>query len=82
MTSLEKVNNKLSDKKVLKLFKEGKLTMEKKWYKSRTLQIGLLQIVVGVSTALITDITSGVVLTVSGIIAIVLRVVTRSSLIR
>lgn len=53
---------------------------DKKWYKSKTLWINVLLIVVGLATTFIGELQAGVTLTGAGIINTVLRVVSSTKL--
>lgn len=84
MTLMNNYYKQLAKSKLLKLAQENKLgpIMEKKFYHSRTFWISVLEIVAGISTALAGELTLGVTLTGAGIVQLILRVITRSSLIR
>lgn len=49
----------------------------KKWYKSKTLWVGILQVVAGVAVALSEKVATGSAITVSGVLMIILRVITK-----
>lgn len=53
-----------------------KKIQNKKWWKSKTLQVGVLQVVGGVLLAIADQVVAGGLLTFSGVLAIILRVVT------
>lgn len=82
MTSPHKIERILSDKKVLNLYKENKLYMNKKWYQSKTLKLGAIQIIVGVLAAVEGQIIAGTAFTVFGFLILVLRVITNSKLVK
>jgi len=82
MTSPEKINKILSDKKVLKLYKQGKLTMDKKWYTSKTLWVGLVQVITGISVAVEASLLAGGTITFFGLWMMALRAITNSKLIK
>lgn len=54
----------------------------KKWWLSKTIWAGALEIVAGIFTAIAADLLTGTTLTVSGILTIALRVITNSKLIK
>ena len=54
--------------------------MEKKsWYKSKTIIVGLLSVIIGVLTYIQGQIDAGSVMTIEGIIMIMLRLVTKEA---
>ncbi len=53
---------------------------EKKWYKSKTIWINVLIVIVGVATALADHIAAGGSLTFMGLVNILLRVITKTQL--
>lgn len=75
-------HNNLERAKVWSLYKKDKLTMTKKWYTSRTLWVGILEVIIGISTVLTGQLEAGTAITLFGVLQIALRVITRSSLIR
>lgn len=54
----------------------------KKWYRSKTIWTGILEVIGGISLSLAAEVTAGTALTVSGILTIILRVVTKSGLVK
>jgi len=56
--------------------------MEKKWYQSRTIWIGILETLAGILTAIAGELSVGGVLTISGIVKIILRTITTSPLLK
>lgn len=53
---------------------------EKQWYKSKTLWIGILTILIGIITAIAEQLTAGLTITALGVLNIILRVITNSKI--
>jgi len=51
----------------------------KSWYKSKTIIVGLLSVIIGVLTYIQGQIDAGSVMTIEGIIMIILRLVTKEA---
>lgn len=85
ITSREQVIHSLNQK-VVELEREVKTLMakttvvSKEWYKSKTFWAGIIEILIGILTALQGELEVGATLTVSGIAKVALRVVTRETL--
>lgn len=52
----------------------------KKWYKSRTCWVGILEITGGIAVAIAGQLTTGGVLSVVGMLEIILRIITKTKL--
>jgi hypothetical protein len=78
------ITNNISKGRIYKLFREGKLmeNNSKKWWRSRTLLVGVLEIIAGVVTAIAGEISTGGTLTVAGVLTIILRIITKSAIIK
>lgn len=51
----------------------------KTWFKSKTIQIGILEVVIGVATVLLGELHTGGALTISGILMVILRLITSTA---
>lgn len=56
--------------------------MNKKFYQSRTLWIGALEVISGIAAAIAGEIATGSTLTIAGILTILLRFITKSAIIK
>lgn len=51
----------------------------KNWYKSKTIWVGILEIIAGIITAVMGLLQTGAPLTITGILTIIFRVITREA---